>query len=82
MVSIMADLATVESILADQHEGNRDLRLLSYEYYDEVLKNHKVSKTDFETTLEAYMDNHDDVDHFFEDVITEITRRKEAVKEK
>ncbi len=82
MVNILTDLAIVESILVEEKQGKKDLRILSYEYYHEVLKTHKVTKSDFEETLEDYMNDYDNSEQFLTDVITELNRRKESLDDK
>ena len=83
MSEVLYDVHIVETTLLHLQQNNHNVLNKQKQLYDLVLKKHKVSKQDFDSSLTYYATkNLNALEKVYADLITSLTKKQAEIKNK
>ncbi len=79
MTSVMVDVQLVEAALSVNQLKGDDAKKTAINYYDSVLKQHNISREEFDVSFKYYAEHPGLLEQIYEDVLNELSKKQAEV---
>jgi hypothetical protein len=77
MVDIIVDLHLMDAVLqSSQKRGDSEMESKKYYLYESILEKYDITREQFESSMEYYQQNLENIDAIYADVITKLSKLK------